>query len=96
MWGPGVRVGVYGKGGVQGVESPGGMFTGVEGDQRRGKCSGIGERVGGMGSGCRWRRGSVQVTGGPGGEAPWLARGPPKAGLAASNYTNILLARNQF
>ena len=21
---------------------------------------------------------------GPGGEAPWLARGPPKAGLAAS------------
>ena len=49
---------------------PGGRFTGVEGDQRRGRSSGVGERVGGMESGWRWRRGSVQVTGGPGAEAP--------------------------
>ena len=75
-------------GGPGGAESRGGdsvgMFTGVEGDQRRGRNSGVGERVDGMGNGWRWRRGSVQVAGGPGGEAPWLARGPPKAGLAAS------------
>ena len=32
--------------------------------------------------------GSVLVTGGAGGEAPWLARGPPKAGVAASIYTH--------
>ena len=51
-----------------------------------GRSSRVGERVGGMGSAWRWRRGSVQVTGGLGGEAPWLARGPPKAGLAASIY----------
>ena len=56
----------------------------MEGDQRRGRSSGVGERVGGMESGWRWRRGSVQVTGGSRGEAPSLERGPPKAGLAAS------------
>ena len=48
-----------GKVGVQGVGSPGGRFTGVEGDQRRERRSGVGERFGGMGSGGRWRRGSV-------------------------------------
>ena len=48
------------------VGTPGGRFAGVEGDQRRGRSSGVGKRVGGMGSGWRWRRGSVQVTGGPG------------------------------
>ena len=71
------------------MESPGGRFTGVEGDQRRGRSSGVGERVGGIGSGWRWRRESVHVTGGPEGEAPLLARGPPKACLAASyNYSH--------
>ena len=64
--------------------SPGGRFIVVEGDRRLGRSSEVGERVGGMGSGWRWRRRSVQVTGGPGAQAPWLARGPPKAGLAAS------------
>ena len=54
-----------GKAGVQGVGSPGGRFTGVEGDQRRGRSSGVGERVGGMGSDWGGRRGSVQVMGGP-------------------------------
>ena len=40
---------------VQGVESPVGRFTGVEGDQRRWRSSGgVGERVGGMES-C-WKR----------------------------------------
>ena len=29
--------------------------------------------------------------GGPGGVAPWLARGPPKAGLAASKYIYIYI-----
>ena len=38
-------------------------------------CSGV---QGDAGVGC----------GGPGGYAPWLARGPPKAGLAASNIIN--------
>ena len=42
-----------GKVGVQGVGSPGGRFTGVEGVQRRGRSFGVGERVGGMGSGGR-------------------------------------------
>ena len=79
-----VGVGVHGKGGDQGVGNPGGRFTGVESDQRGGRSSGDGKRVGGVGSGWRWRRGSIQVTGSPGGEAPWLARGPPKAGLIAS------------
>ena len=37
-----------GKVGVQGVGSPGGRFTGVEGDQRRERSSGLGERVGGI------------------------------------------------
>ena len=78
---------------------PGSRFTGVQGDQRRGKSSRVG--VGGMRSGWRWRRGSVQMTGGPGGETPWLARGPSKADLAASifhkgeenlNYTFNLIA----
>ena len=57
-----------------GVEKwgPGGRFTKVEGDQRRGRSSGVGDRVGGMASGWRWRKRSVQVTVGPGGEAPWL------------------------
>ena len=63
------------------MESPAGRFTGVEGDQRRGRSSGVGDRVGGVGSGWRW---SVKASGGPGRKAPWLARGPPKAGLAAS------------
>ena len=71
---------------VQVVRGPGGMFTGEEGVPRRGRSSGVGERVGGIRSGWRWRRGSVQVTEGPGGEAPRLARGPPKAGLAGSIY----------
>ena len=39
-----------------------GRFTGVEGVQRRGRSSGVWERVGGMGCGWRWRRGSVQET----------------------------------
>ena len=34
-------------------------------------------------------RGGVQATRGPGGEAPWLARGLPKAGLAGSIYIYI-------
>ena len=79
-----------GKVGVQWVGSPGGRFTGVEGDQRRGRSSGVGERVGRMGSGRRWRRGSVQVKRGPGDGAPSLARGPPKAGLTASILTKTI------
>ena len=43
-----------------------GRFTGVEGDQRRGRSSGAGERVGGVVSGWRWRRVRVQETGGGG------------------------------
>ena len=66
--------GSRGKISVQGVRSPGGRFTGVEGSQMRGRGSGVGERVGGIASDWRWKRGSVQVTRGPGGEAPWLAR----------------------
>ena len=46
------------------------------------RCPG-GRLTWGIGSGWRWRR-SIKMTGGPGGEAPWLARGPPKAGLAAN------------
>ena len=51
---PGKRCGVGGAGsigGIQVVGSPGGRFTGVEGDQRRGRSSGVVGRVGGMGSG---------------------------------------------
>ena len=66
---------------------PRGGFTGMEGDQRRGRISRVGKRVGGMECGWRWRRGGVQVMGGPWGEAAWLA-GPPKAGLAASFTLN--------
>ena len=49
---------------------PGGRFTGLEGDQRRGISSGAEERVGGVGSGWRWRRESAQGTGDQEGEAP--------------------------
>ena len=50
--GPGVgELGSVGKVEVQGVRSPGARFTGVEGDQRRRRRSGVGERVGGMASG---------------------------------------------
>ena len=80
-----------GKVGVQWVGSPGGRFTGVESDQGRGRSSRVGERVGGMGSGWKWRRGCVQVTGSPGGEAPWLASEPSKTGLAASNLLRSLI-----
>ena len=47
------------------------------------------ETRGGCGGGMGWRgwsgvQGDVGVgCGGPGDVAPWLARGPPKAGLAA-------------
>ena len=68
----------------------------MKGDHRPRRSSGVGERVGGMGSSWRWRRGSVQVTGGPGGEDPWLARGPPKAGLAASNSNKLMLVINRI
>ena len=63
---------------------PGGRFTGVEGDQRRGRSSGVGERIGGMGEWLEREERECSSDGGPGGEAPWLARGPPKVGLAAS------------
>ena len=56
----------------------------MESDQRLGRSSEVGERVGGVVSGWRWKRGSVQVTGGPGGEAPWLVRSSPKADILAS------------
>ena len=44
------EVGVRGVRGA-GVGSPGGWFTGVEGDQTLGRSLGVGKRVGGMGSG---------------------------------------------
>ena len=53
-----------------------------------------------MGCGMRWRvcsgvQGDAGAgCGGPGGVAPWLARGPQKAGLAAS-YIYILQERKQ-
>ena len=59
------------------------MFTGVEGDQRRG------EKFRGWREG-RWDGEWLDMEkefandGGSRGRAPWLARIPPKAGLAAS------------
>ena len=62
-----------------------------------GECNGevmgvvVQETRGGYGGGMGWRvcsgvQGDAGVgCGGPGGVAPWLARGPPKAGLAASH-----------
>ena len=68
------------------------------------------EARGGCGGGMGWRvcsgvQGDAGVgCGRPGGVAPWLARGPPKAGLAASDlydieyilikikYTNVFLS----
>ena len=71
--------------GVQGVRSPGGGFTGVEGDQRRGRSSGVVGSVGWWDA--EWlemEKRECSSDGGPGAGAPWLSRGPPKAGLAAS------------
>ena len=56
-------MGSRGKVGVPEVGSPRGRFTGVEADQRRGRSSEVGERVGGMASGWRWRRRSVKRRG---------------------------------
>ena len=50
----------------------------------QGRSSGARERVSGMESGWRWKREGSGQGWGSRGVALWLARWPPKAGLAAS------------